>query len=335
MVLLLSDDDVVATVVGRDEFRRAVEALESSFVAYESGETSAPATAFGAYPRGASTYEEVEQSLNVPVGLVPSLDAMSLGIVTVRRDHVTRPHSMWQLLFSYETSALLALIEDSVLHHFQVGGQFGVAARWLTAPDAGTVAMIGAGKMARASLRAIAAVRDLREVKVYSPTPSSRQRFAEEMTELVGVPVRAVDSAEEAVRDTEIVQCATNAEVRGDTQVLDADWVAPGALVATMSRNELGEDIAKIARIIPGAAEHVPTVRPDWQPWKRLMETGQLPHLGPDMGAIVAGTAPAREGDDVINVFLGSGVPSHRPAIAVWLYREALEKGTGTTWDLD
>ena len=82
---------------------------------------------------------------------------------------------------------------------------------------------------------AIAALRRLDEIRVYSPTREKREAFCREMGALVGVKVCAVATPEAAVRGAGIVLCATNAS----QNVFVNRWVEPGMHVGTIRGPEL------------------------------------------------------------------------------------------------
>ena len=86
------------------------------------------------------------------------------------------------MLFSTRDGEPLAMINDGILQHMRVGGGAGLGVRYLSRPDSRTVGMLGSGGMARTYLEAFAAVRDIRSVKVFSPTKANRERYAEEMS---------------------------------------------------------------------------------------------------------------------------------------------------------
>src|SRR5262249_4187907 len=91
------------------------------------------------------------------------------------------------LLFSTQDGEPLAIINDGHLQHMRVGASAGIGARLLAREDAHAVGMIGSGGMARTVLQALAEVREISKVKVYSRSPANRAAFAKEMTEQLGV----------------------------------------------------------------------------------------------------------------------------------------------------
>src|SRR6266853_1188288 len=108
-------------------------------------------------------------------------------------------------LLSTRNAEPLAFINDGVLQHMRVGGGAGIGVKWLSREDSHVVGMLGSGGMARTFLEAFACVRDIKLCKIYSPTAKNREAYAEEMTKRLGIEVRAVASAREAVRGADIL----------------------------------------------------------------------------------------------------------------------------------
>jgi alanine dehydrogenase len=141
------------------------------------------------------------------------------------------------LCYSVRDGEPLAMMNDGYLQHMRVGACAGLGVEALARSDAEVVGMIGSGGMARTYLESFAAVRPLRQVKVYSPSKEHRQRYAEEMTDRLGLEVIPVNSAEEAVRGSHIVATATDSIA----PTFDAAWVELGAHLTCVTRRELSK----------------------------------------------------------------------------------------------
>lgn len=133
----------------------------------------------------------------------------------------------------------------------RVGAIGAVAADRLAAPDAGVLAVIGTGTQAYAQVWALAAVRDLREVRVYSRDPARRATFAGRIAPLVAGACRSATDARAACEGAHIVILATSSP----TPVVDATWIAPGAYVTTLGpkqqgRAEFGADLPEAASLL-------------------------------------------------------------------------------------
>nr|MBA2690311.1 ornithine cyclodeaminase family protein [Burkholderiales bacterium] len=81
------------------------------------------------------------------------------------------------ILFDAENGSLKAVIEAFALGQMRTGGISGLATDWLARQDANEMALIGCGKQALPQLAAVAAVRPLRQVRVFSPRAESRREF--------------------------------------------------------------------------------------------------------------------------------------------------------------
>lgn len=149
------------------------------------------------------------------------------------------------LLFDLQTCDLLAMMDDHALSTMRVAATSAVAARYLARADARVLGLFGTGRQARAQIEAMAAVRPLREVRVYSPTREHREAFAAEMTERLGIDVRAVSDPKEVVEGADIVNAATNSGL----PVFSGQWLKPGMHVTALvggdwyhRRDELDEE---------------------------------------------------------------------------------------------
>lgn len=149
------------------------------------------------------------------------------------------------MLFSSHNGEPLAMLNDGHLQHMRVGGGAGIGARHLARSDAHSVGIIGSGGMARTYLEAFVAVRSITHVKVYSPNPQNRARYAEEMTQKTGIVVRAVDSAEQAAKDVDILATCTSSMV----PTVDPAWLQPGMHITNLGPFELVEEIFERADI--------------------------------------------------------------------------------------
>src|SRR5579863_6863369 len=113
-------------------------------------------------------------------------------------------------LLSTRNGEPLAFIHDGILQHMRVGAGAGLGAKYLAREDTHVVGMLGSGGMARAFLEAFECVRDIHLCKVYSPNPENREAFAVEMSRRLGIEVRAVGSAREAVRGVDLLSSCTD-----------------------------------------------------------------------------------------------------------------------------
>lgn len=213
--------------------------------------------------------------------------------------------------------------------------------------NAETVGMLGSQNQAKYHLVALREIRRIKLVKVYSPNLQHRKEFAETMGPLLGLEVRPVDSAEEAVRETDIVVAATSSNV----PVLDGRWLASGSHLTSIvvsniglkrggfvekMRQELDDESMRRAEVIGVNSRE--TIRVD-QPgdfierlergiitWEKIVEVGEV------LNGIKAGRTRAEQ----ITLFKNTGgVGISDVAIGGLIYRKAREKGLGLELPID
>lgn len=147
-------------------------------------------------------------------------------------------------VFSTRNGEPLAIINDGVLQHMRVGGCAGLGAKYLAREDASVVGMIGSGGMARTYLVALHEVRRLERVKVYSPSKTNREAYADEMSEKLGIPVEPRSTPSEVVRDSHIIATCTDSL---EPVVTDLTWVSKGSHLTSVRGTEWPMGVLKLA----------------------------------------------------------------------------------------
>lgn len=245
------------------------------------------------------------------------------------------------LLFSTATGELLCLFNDGYAQKTRVGATSGLAADYLARPDARVMGLLGTGWQATGQIEAMAAVRDLAVVKVYSPTKAHREGFARTYAEVLGVEVRPVDSPARAAEGADILVSATNSMM----PTVDPAWLKPGMHVTTVRGSEIGLPILeRVDRLVvntdapvqPHAARGFPS---------RIPEFANGDYARPDMGTfdmrnvpelkdVVAGIEPGRVAEDEITCFHSyKGLGLQFAAIGSIIYQQARERGLGLALD--
>ena len=150
-------------------------------------------------------------------------------------------------LFDTNTGEPLAIMNEGYLQHLRVGALAGLGAKYLAAENAASVGMLGAGGMARSHLMAFAAVRNIKVVKVFSPTKANRDLYAQEMSASLGVEVIPCDTAEEAVKGADILSTCTNSIV----PTVFASMLEPG-MHLTQVAGEFAPDVVSRIEVSVG-----------------------------------------------------------------------------------
>jgi len=156
--------------------------------------------------------------------------------------------------------SVLAIIEAFALGQMRTGGISGLATDVLAKPDARSMAMIGSGKQSLAQIAAVAAVRRLERITVWSPTSSHREQLAQKSEAALAIETIATASLEEALDGAEIVTLATRSQLpflRSEMLPRGSHLNAVGAL--TPERAEFAPELLSRATII--AADSVAQAR--------------------------------------------------------------------------
>jgi ornithine cyclodeaminase/alanine dehydrogenase-like protein (mu-crystallin family) len=138
--------------------------------------------------------------------------------------------------FDADTGRPLALLDGAAVTAMRTGAASGVGTRLLARTDAETLAVFGAGGQAEWQIRAVLAARPIRRVLVHARDAARRDAFAGRMAEATGVEVRGAPDPESAVREADVVCCATTST----TPVFDAAWLRPGTHVSGIGAFNLG-----------------------------------------------------------------------------------------------
>ena len=312
MALFLREADVAA-LVGIDD---VIDTVERSFREYGTGR---------AVNRPRQRIVVEGGTLHVMAAGIPDWGVLGLKSYAVTPEG----RRFISLLYSAETGDLLAMMEADTLGRLRTGAASAVATKYLARADAGAVGIIGTGWQAKTQLTAIARVRPVALVKAYSRNPQRRETFAAGMVQELGAEVVAVDSAEEAVSDVDIVVTITSSR---DPIVLGA-WLRPGVHVNAVgsnaaNRRELdSEAVARADRIVVDSKEQALTEAGDLLApihegrlsWDRVAE----------LGAMVAGAVPGRQDVGEVTLFESLGIALEDVATMHQVYTRAKQTGRG------
>jgi alanine dehydrogenase len=263
---------------------------------------------------------------------IPSQRALGTKLVTVFGSNPGRglpSHLATILLLDDETGALLALMDGRYITEARTAAVSAVSVEHLARPDAATLAILGAGVQARSHLEAISQVRTLKDVRIWSRTPQSADLFVSEMAPHGTAPLRAVRSAEEAVRDADIIVLVT----ASPEPVLFDCWVSNGAHVCAVgacrpTQREMEAALVKRADLYVDSRQG------------GLAEAGDIvlairegaidaSHIRGELGEIVAGQTTGRTTADRVTIFKSLGMAVEDVVAAQLAYDKARSAGLG------
>jgi ornithine cyclodeaminase len=242
-------------------------------------------------------------------------------------------HQGGVLLFSGETGEPLALMNASAITAIRTAAVSAVATRLLAREDACELAIIGAGVQARTHLAAMTCVRELKRARIVSRRIENARKFAGELQTNYQFPIEPIASAEEAVRDADLIVTATTAF----EPVLQRDWISPGAhinAVGTYSRAAREIDTATMvaAKLFVDRRESALNEAGDYLIAAREGAIGPE-HIRAEIGEVLLGSASGRTTRDQITLFKSLGLAVEDLAAADYLYQKARKNNSGAWVD--
>jgi ornithine cyclodeaminase/alanine dehydrogenase-like protein (mu-crystallin family) len=227
-------------------------------------------------------------------------------------------------LYSAEDGSLLAMIEANHLGRLRTGAASGIATKHLARKNAAVAAVFGSGYQARTQVEALAHVRDLTEVRIYSRDPERRKAFAADLCATMGLWALPVDSPEAALDGADIVITITSSS----QPVFDGPLVRPGMHLNVAGSNQLLKreiDDATVAAAHVVAVDSLAAVPVEGGDLLAPLQKGILyPEKLVELGQIVAGLHPGRESDEQITLFKSHGIALEDIALAAVAYRKAM-----------
>ena len=100
---------------------------------------------------------------------------------------VHKGHQGYDFLYSMDNGELLAIMPAYLIGKYRTSAVSAVAAKYLSPPDAASIGLYSAGRIAEGQLEAVARVRPIRRVRVYSRRPKEREEFCRRMSERLGI----------------------------------------------------------------------------------------------------------------------------------------------------
>jgi ornithine cyclodeaminase len=232
-------------------------------------------------------------------------------------------------LFSSANGAPLAVFEADYLGMMRTGATGGLAAEHLARPESALVGLIGTGWQAQSQLEALCRVRPIRQVRLFSRDAEKRRLASADFSRRFGIEVLPVDTAEAAVRDSDIVVTITTAA----KPLFDGDWLAAGTHVTAAGSNALIRreiDEKTVARATLVCVDSRQTALREAGDLLPALEKGRLSECQLiELGEIVAGVRPGRQNAEAVTLFESQGMAIQDLAVAVRLLKLAEAQGLG------
>ena len=320
-LLLLSLTDIKQSIT----MNQAITAMEHAFIQLAKNQVQLPLRT------GISIESEEALTLTMPAYLAND-KTLGLKVVSIFPNNLAKNKPSitgFIMLLDAETGDPLALMDAGFLTALRTGAISGLATRYFATDTAHHVAIIGAGTQARTQLEAVAAVRDIKQVSLWSRQIKNARQFASEFENQYNINV--FESIPLAIRDADIICTATNSteplihfkDVQPHTHINAIGSHSP-------SMREMSNDVLSHAVVIADQLEAV------------LAESGEIisaikEHQLKQDSIIEIGHWLEHKNTDYKNqltVFKSVGLAIQDVSVAAVVYHNAIHKNLGVPFAL-
>jgi ornithine cyclodeaminase/alanine dehydrogenase-like protein (mu-crystallin family) len=230
------------------------------------------------------------------------------------------------ILSDREGGEILCIMDEDWCHAVRTAAAAAVAMRVLARKGSTVMAMLGAGDTARAAVPVMARAFALKEIRVTSRTPESRQNYAREIGKEYGLNVVPVESSEAALKGADLVVSATTTL----TPFVKESWLSEGITFYSIGKNqEVESSFYKNAdKLVVDSWLHCKN-KSDMQ---RMLKENYLSEkdLYAELPELLSGKKPARQSDRERIFIRAIGLVNQDIAMAHHIYQCALKDGIGS-----
>ena len=222
-----------------------------------------------------------------------------------------------------ETGIPYAVMDCTWITAYRTGAASALSAKYLARPDSQVVGILACGVQGRTNLEAMTALFPVRRVFAYDIVPEVKERYVREMSAKLGLEIIGVDDPKKAVLESDIV--VTSGPILKHPQpTIERDWLKPGAFASAVDFDSYWT---------PEALSQMDKVATDdhaqFQYYVSVGYFAHTPHPNADLGELVTGLKPGREGKNERIIAMNLGLALDDMAVAPEIYRRAKTQGLG------
>jgi len=233
------------------------------------------------------------------------------------------------LLFEAEHGCPVALLDAAEITAIRTAAASGLATQLLARPEAGDLALLGAGEQARSHLEAMLAVRKLTRIRIWARDAGKAAEFARVEGARHGVRIETSASVPEAVAGADIICTLTKAR----EPILLGEHVAPGAHL-----NVVGSSIAATAEVDTPTVvksrflvDYRESTVNEGGEYLRALAAGAITpqHIVGEIGEVANGSVVGRRSASDVTLYKSLGIAPQDLASAHYVLDKARAGGVG------
>ncbi|MBI2373589.1 MAG: ornithine cyclodeaminase family protein [Deltaproteobacteria bacterium] len=198
-----------------------------------------------------------------------------------------------------------------------------LSARYLARKEPTTLGIVACGVQGESHLRSMTAgFPTIRHLRCYDVRREAAERLAAQASQL-GLEAKAVDAAEHAVREMEIV-VTSGPILKSPSPALEASWLAPGVFVSAVDFDSYVTPEAQMA-----FARIFTDDRGQMEYYRKEGYFRRTPPVAGDLGDLVVGRIAGRIRAEERLCAMNLGVALEDVAVAPRILERAIEKGIG------
>ncbi|MCO5226810.1 MAG: tyramine oxidase subunit B [Thermomicrobiales bacterium] len=252
-----------------------------------------------------------------------------------------------------DTCVPLAVMSGNLISAYRTGAIPGVAVKHLARKDARVLGIVGPGVIGRVTTEATLSQRpDIDRIVVKGVDEADVQRYADYMKpHFPHITIEGVASEEEVAREADIIIVTVTTDPAGSIgyPYFKREWIKPGALMLLPAAVRFDDAFVAdpATRLVVDAWKLYEAWAEEYgdqcyekigivgNRWHALTAQGAMP-AGKieEIANIALGATPARTSDEEIILYSAGGMPIEDVAWATEIYRNAIEKGIGTSLNL-
>ena len=227
----------------------------------------------------------------------------------------------------------LALMDSMEITILRTGAATAVAAKYLAREDSKSILICGCGNQGRVSLQALSKIFSLEHAFAYDVDHTQAQRFADELSGQLKIPIETTSDLREAMKRSDIcITCTPSTQF-----FLKQDYVQPGTFIAAVgadseTKQELDPTLLAQNKTVADIVEQCASIGELHHAIASDLMTKQQVHA--ELGDVVSGTKPGRTSPDEIIVFDSTGMALQDVIAAATVFTKAVDNGVGRILNL-